>query len=80
MVQDLRLLRRLYIFDFVNEYKGPRTLRVMIMRSIKGTLGCTDRAWVSQVAQPADFEEYERAWQATHAECLRKVGSFNYIW
>ena len=59
-------------FDFISGYKGPKTLIVTIVRSIEATRGCTDRAWVAQVAQPADFEEYERAWQATHAECLRR--------
>ena len=59
-------------------FDGSKTLTVTIRRDLRGTSGCNDRAWVAQVAQPEDFEEYERAWQATHAECLRKVKSFSH--
>ena len=67
------------IFDIDTERDGSKTVVVIIGRSIEGMPGCTDRAWIAQVAQPADFEEYERAWQATHAECLRRVQSFSLI-
>ena len=66
-------------FDIIAERDEPKTLTVTIMRFIQVTPGCTDRAWIAQVAQPADFEEYERAWQATYAECLRKVGPISRI-
>ena len=63
----------------ISTYNGLTTLHVFMVRSIKEMRDCTDRAWVAQVAQPADFEEYERAWQATHVECLRRVGSLSPI-
>ena len=66
-------------FDLEFKRAGLKTLTVTIARSIEGAPDCTDRAWIAQVAQPADFEEYERAWQATHAECLRRVGSLSHI-
>ena len=69
----------LIYFHLITEHNGPKTLTVAIARSIEDTPSCTDRAWIAQVAQPADFEEYERAWQATHAECLRRVGSIFHI-
>ena len=66
-------------FDSETEPNGPKTVTINIVRSIQGKSGCNDRAWVAQVAQPEDFEEYERAWQATYAECLRKVESFSHV-
>lgn len=61
------------------ESYGAETLQLVIMRDImrkiRGIQSCTDRAWINHVADPAGFEEYERAWQATNAECWRKVGS-----
>ena len=66
-------------FDIITERDGAKTLIVAIIRFIRRKLDCTDREWIAQLAQPADFEEYERAWQATHAECLRKVGTLSLI-
>lgn len=37
------------------------------MRYIPYIQSCTDRKWICHVAEPADFEEYEREWQATNA-------------
>ena len=39
----------------------------------------TDRSWICQVADPADFEAYEKAWRATSAECWKRVGSVHSI-
>lgn len=53
---------------------GPETLYITIVRNFTKIRSCTDRAWICHVADPADFEEYVRAWQASIAECRRKVG------
>ena len=59
---------------------GPETLYITIMRKFTKIRSCTDRAWIRHVADPADFEEYQRAWQASIAECRRKVGPlFPYV-
>lgn len=65
------------LLDFIikPERNGPETLRLVIMRDIEDVRSCTDHAWINQIADPADFEEYEKAWQATNEECDRKVGS-----
>ena len=53
---------------------GSETLYITIVRNIRKVRSCTDRAWICHVADPADFEEYATAWQASDAECRRKVG------
>ena len=63
------------LFDIIMEYGGPYTLAVTIVRGMRGMRENTQRAWIAQVAQPADFEEYERAWQATYAQCFERLGS-----
>ena len=50
-------------------------LHVIFRRSIQDVRSPTDRSWICQVADPADFEAYERAWSSTSAECRKKVGS-----
>ena len=65
--------------NFVKDHQEPKTLIALVVRSFQGTSGLNGRAWVAQVAQPADFEEYRRAWQATHAECMRKLRSFSHV-
>lgn len=65
------------VFNIKSEPDGPRTLILTIRRNLGSSRGYTDRAWIAQVAQPADFEEYERAWQTTDAECCRRMGSVN---
>ena len=56
-------------FDIITELDGSKTLIVDIMRFTRRMLSCTDRDWIAQVAQPADFEGYERAWRLSYAEC-----------
>lgn len=53
---------------------GIEALHLVLRRSIRDVRSPTDRSWICQVADPADFEAYERAWHATDAECLEKVG------
>lgn len=47
-------------------------LEVTIVRKMKRSWRCTDSAWIAQVTDPADFEEYESAWHATNAVCEGK--------
>ena len=58
---------------------GLETLNITTWRILRDTWGCIDRAWISQLARPADFDDYERAWQVTMAECWRKVGPISYF-
>ena len=56
---------------------SPKTLSLAIFRRLESpkghaTLSCTDRGWICQVAQPADIEEYEEAWEATNVNCWRR--------
>lgn len=60
-------------FSIKSESYGLETLRIYIRRSFEEMSSCTDRAWIFHVSDPADFEEYEMAWQASNAECLQKV-------
>ena len=62
------------VFDIMSHHHWGPTLDVCTVRSTRSYWHRTDRAWLAQTANPADFEEYKRAWQATHAECLRRVG------
>ncbi len=48
-------------------------LYLMIRRSIQDVRSPTGRSWICQVADPADFEAYERAWYATDEECWKNV-------
>ena len=61
-------------FKIRAECYGPETLYVTILRRVTEIRSCKDRAWICHVADPADFEEYTTAWQASVAECRRKVG------
>ena len=61
-------------FQIRDECYGPETLYITILRRLKRIRSFTDLAWTCHVADPADFEEYARAWQASIAECRRKVG------
>lgn len=61
-------------FQIRGQYYGPDALYVTILRKFTKIRSCTDPAWICHVAHPADFEEYARAWQASVAECRRKVG------
>ena len=63
------------LFCIVPHRYGPEALSLLTRRSVECMWGCADRAWIAQVTQPADLEEYERAWEATNAECWRRFGS-----
>lgn len=56
---------------------GLRTLQLTISRMTGHPTSYTDRAWIAQVAQREDFEEYRRAWESTNAECCRRIGAVN---
>ena len=56
----------------------PEMLTLITLRTLMSLRGCapwscTDRDWICQVADPADIEEYEEAWNAANVECRRKV-------
>lgn len=44
-------------------------LTLVIKRRMTAYWSCTDEAWIAQMTDPADFEEYESAWHATKAIC-----------
>ena len=44
-------------------------LEVTIDRKTKRSWRCTDSAWIAQVTDPTDFDEYESAWHTTNAVC-----------
>ena len=48
---------------------------LFIMRTTRFGRSCIDRDWIAQVARPDDLEDYKRAWEATNAECSRRLGS-----
>lgn len=52
---------------------GIESLYLVSRRSIQDVRSPTDRSWICQVADPVDFEAYERAWHATAVECWKKV-------
>ena len=64
-----------FFFDIRAERNRKETLNLVVTRKINRYRRCTDRASINQTVDPADFEEYERAWKATNAECERRVGS-----
>ena len=53
---------------------GVETLYILIIRDFQSIWSRSERAWISQVTHPADFEECDKAWRATHAECWRRLG------
>ena len=45
-----------WIFFLIKtEHSGLETLRLQIIRRFEKISGCTDRAWICNVADPADF-------------------------
>ena len=61
-------------FGVQGRRNNTEILSISMWRTIgRDVLRCTDREWICQVAEPADFEEYEREWQASNAECQRRV-------
>lgn len=63
------------LFSITGEWNGTETLRLFVIRTFRGEWSCTDREWICHVAEPADFEGHEREWQASNAECWRRVAS-----
>ena len=63
------------LFRIKGERNGTETLRLLVMRTFRDVSSCRDRGWICHVADPADFEEYDREWEASNAECFRRVAS-----
>ena len=61
-------------FGITARVHGVEALYILIKRSFERIGSRSERAWVSQVTHPADFEECDQAWRATHAECWRRLG------
>lgn len=64
-----------FFFHIRAERNPKETLNLVVTKNIKRYRRCTNRAWINQTGDPADLEEYERAWKATNTECERRVGS-----
>lgn len=47
---------------------GQETLKLVVRTEIREFRGCTDRAWIEQVTDPAEFEGLEQAWYAATNE------------
>ena len=60
-------------FEISTRIHGVEMLYIVIMRDFQNVLSHNERAWISQVIHPTDFEECDRAWQVTHAECWRRL-------
>ena len=60
-------------FEISTRVHGVEMLYIVIMRDFLSILSHSERAWISQVFHPTDFEECDRAWRATHAECWRRL-------
>ena len=60
-------------FEISARIYGVEMLYIVIMRDFQSILSHSERAWISQVFHPTDFEECDRAWRATHAECWRRL-------
>ena len=61
-------------FDISSRIHDGETLYIVVIRDLQSILSHSERAWVSQVTHPADFAECDKAWMATHEECLRRIG------
>ena len=61
-------------FEICARIHGVEMLYIVIMRDFQSILSHSERAWISQVTHPADFEECDKAWRATNAECWRRLG------
>lgn len=60
-------------FEISARIHGVEMLYIVIMRDFQTILSHSERAWISQVIHPTDFEECDQAWRATHAECWRRL-------
>ncbi len=50
-------------FSVEGHRNNTEVLSLSVWRTTgRDALRCTDREWICQVAEPADFEEYEREW------------------
>ena len=61
-------------FEICARIHGVEMLYIVIMRDFQSISSHSERAWISQVTHPADFEECDEAWRATDAECWRRLG------
>lgn len=66
------------MFSIKVDFSNRTVFDLFIIRSIyylgSSYLGSSSGLdWICQVARPTDLEDYERAWEATNAECLRKL-------
>ena len=59
----------------IAEFSREEKLCLFISRTVRWDGGRMDRNWIAQTARPTDFEDYERTWEATNAECSRRIGS-----
>ena len=61
-------------FEICARIHGVEMLYIVIVRDFQSILSHSERAWISQVTHFADFEEWDKAWRATNAECWRRLG------
>ena len=59
-------------FDIQPDHSGWANFYLFITRTDRFGQSCSHRDWIAQVARPTDFENYNRAWEATTAECSRR--------
>lgn len=62
------------MFDIEPAYDEGAMLCLFIMRTYRYGGSSRDRKWISQIAPPNDWKDYEMAWEATNAECSRRTG------
>ena len=53
-----------FFFCIRADDSGQETLQLVVRTKIGKFRGCTDRAWIEQVTDPAEFERLEQAWYA----------------
>ncbi len=64
-------------FSKYENFRGlGEILDLAVVRHLEPIGSRTDRTWICHVADPADFKEYEEAWQATDAECWRRISQW----
>lgn len=51
-------------FRICADRKGEEALELVTTKVIPTFRRCTDRAWIEQVTDPAEFEMLEREWNA----------------
>ena len=50
------------------DHTGQKNIQLVVERKIAAFLGCTDRDWIEQVTDPAEFEGLEQRWYAASCE------------